>query len=410
MFHLLEQYEHGMIYRFHDDFSGEIIYEILPPDNFLIESRLGEAFNGSMIPRQLRESLLKSGAHYIANVYGEDNKVQCKGESMAAFDLSQLQMTAAPKTYIHSLSSLGVVSSVCFAIIVDQRLWGLFVFHNYGCTHQPSLRLRTACESIATTTSVRLEATAEKQKCARLRTLGEAMVNFKATKDTIRNLKDFGEEAVLRILDADLLVAHVQDAKSDEVETCVFGEKALAPTKELFSKLKDYPGRELLVASSTHEIQMQGLSEEASELSGLIYFREGRTQLLIGRANRSHYEWKRLSSESRGTVLKSSCKVWRNEDLLVCTAFKDEICRLAYEHMLLTIQADIEGTEAKYHLAVDRVRENYSFFAHMSHELRTPFHGVMGCLELLTNYSHQIRAMEAKDVIKTAITSGNHMM
>jgi two-component system, chemotaxis family, sensor kinase Cph1 len=46
----------------------------------------------------------------------------------------------------------------------------------------------------------------------------------------------------------------------------------------------------------------------------------------------------------------------------------------------------------------------------MSHEIRTPFHGVMGCLNILDESRHEMRPEEVKDLIGTALSSGNHML
>jgi len=46
----------------------------------------------------------------------------------------------------------------------------------------------------------------------------------------------------------------------------------------------------------------------------------------------------------------------------------------------------------------------------MSHEIRTPFHGVMGCLNILDESRQEMKREEVKDLISTALSSGNHMM
>ena len=46
----------------------------------------------------------------------------------------------------------------------------------------------------------------------------------------------------------------------------------------------------------------------------------------------------------------------------------------------------------------------------MSHEIRTPFHGVMGCLNILDESRQEMKVDEVKDLIGTALSSGNHML
>ena len=51
-----------------------------------------------------------------------------------------------------------------------------------------------------------------------------------------------------------------------------------------------------------------------------------------------------------------------------------------------------------------------SLKAQMSHEIRTPFHGVMGCLNILDESRQEMKVDEVKDLIGTALSSGNHML
>ena len=46
----------------------------------------------------------------------------------------------------------------------------------------------------------------------------------------------------------------------------------------------------------------------------------------------------------------------------------------------------------------------------MSHEIRTPFHGVMGCLTILEDAGPSMQKEEIKDLVDTALASGNHMI
>lgn len=46
----------------------------------------------------------------------------------------------------------------------------------------------------------------------------------------------------------------------------------------------------------------------------------------------------------------------------------------------------------------------------MCHELRTPFHGVMGCLNILHDAIDEMSSAEIKEMIRTSIETGNHMV
>ena len=147
VFNILGKFDRGMVYKFNDDSSGEVIYEIKKPE-CLVSSYLGMRFPGADIPLPARQLFVKNGLRYIHDVNAEDIPIlQVNGEEQV--HLTHCRMRAVSKPHIMYLRNMGVVSSTSIAIVVDNKLWGLLAFHSYTKVFKPHLHQRIACETVS---------------------------------------------------------------------------------------------------------------------------------------------------------------------------------------------------------------------------------------------------------------------
>ena len=380
---LIGQYDRGMVYRFHDDLSGEVIYEI--KSDHVESSYLGMRFPSSDIPLPARQLYIKNGLRYINNVNTHDVAVESGGIQM---DLTQVRMRAVAKPHIIYLRNMGVVSSLSLAIVVDNELWGLLAFHGYQRGYKPSLHQRIACETISAMVSVRVEAIMKKRQSSRVIRLGQSMLNLKKDQSVIHNLFEWGED-ILDIVDTDTIVAYIQNPREGEGDRIILGDSSLVPTETFWTKMARHPSRQLCVASTREEIRAMGLDIEECPASGFVYFHEGRTHILLGRGMRSKdVTWAGNPDEPKlriGGILnprhsfdsfiekaRQESRAWSSQDINVITVLRDRICEHSYQYMMSVLRDDINETNEKYLGAIERARENYEFFSHMSHEVCPP--------------------------------------
>jgi two-component system, chemotaxis family, sensor kinase Cph1 len=423
LFESLGEYDRGMVYRFNDDFSGEIVHEI--KHDHITSSYKGMRFPSSDIPLSARELYIRNGVRYIHNTELETVPIVSNfGEPV---DLTQCRMRGVSKPHIIYMRNMGAMSSVSLAIIVNSKLWGLFAFHAYKKPNKPSLHQRIACETIISMVSVRIEAIVKKEQSSRIIQLGEKLRKLNPNQSVIQNLHAWGDD-MLKTIDADVLVGHIQDPRMGEGDSIVVGDASLAPSSEFWTKLAAaHPNRELCVMSTRNEIAKRGLTQVDCPASGVIYFRQGRTHIMVGRNVRSKdVVWAgnpdepklriggilhpRNSFENYMEKARTESRSWTTQDLNVISVLRDHICEHSHNWMMELLRNDVEDTNRKYLLAIDRARDNYEFFAHMSHELRTPFHGVMGCLNILKDSMEEMPKDDVKDMVNTALSSGHHMI
>ena len=421
VFNLLDKYDRGMVYRFNDDLSGEVIHEV--KHSHLETSYIGMRFPSSDIPLPARQLYIKNGLRYIHDV--DTAAVPLLSFAGTETDLSQCRMRAVGKPHILYLKNMGVKCSMSLAIVVDGALWGLLAFHGYTEPYKPSLHKRIACETITSMMSVRIEALVKKAQSFRVFQLSGIMMNLRQDQSVIHNLCEWGDR-ILEILDVDVLVGHVEDARGLERDEIILGDQSLTPSEDFWHTMATQPRRELCVLSTRQEVDNKGLTVEECPACGIVYFREGRTHILVGRRARAQdVAWAGNPDEPKlriGGILsprnsfntfmekaRMESRGWSVQDINVMTYLRDRICEHSHNYTMKLLQTDIEDTNSKYLNAIDRADENYEFFAHMSHELRTPFHGVMGCLSILQESVFQIKESEVMDLLNTALSSGDHM-
>jgi len=225
-------------------------------------------------------------------------------------------------------------------------------------------------------------------------------------------------EGILKVLDADCIIGHTFDAQNEEKDGIVIGDASLAPSEVFWEMMSHEPNQEIFILSTREEVEEKGLSTHDCPACGVVFFREGRTQIMIGRKERSKdVVWAGNPDEPKlriGGILsprnsfdvfmqkaRMESKAWTPQDINVISVLRDRICEHAHNYMLKLLHENIEDSNRKYMDAISRARDNYEFFAQMSHELRTPFHGVLGCLNILHDSLSQLSEVEVMDLLKT---------
>jgi two-component system, chemotaxis family, sensor kinase Cph1 len=422
VFDLIGRYDRGMVYRFNDDYSGEVIHEI--KRDHINSSYLGLRFPSSDIPKSSRLLYFVNRVRYIhSNLI---DPIELISKDNITIDQSLCQMRAVAKPHVIYLKQMGVISSMSMALVVDDELWGLFSFHAYTEPYKPSLQQRLACESIATVVSVRVEASLKKTESSRSILLGQQISQLDKKKCVIKNISEWGT-SLLGIIKADVFVSYVENRKGGEQEITILGNSDLKPTEAFWDNGRQYRSREIIVSSSRRETSALDISEGDCPASGFVYFRESRTHFFLGRSERcSDVCWggnpdepklredgvlcPRKSFDMYMEKSRLESKKWTKMDVNVISILRDRLCEHCYDWNMMLLESDIQRGNRKYIAAIRRAQDNYEFFARMSHEIRTPFHGVMGCLSLLCESLSQDLHSEPLTLVNSAIASGNHML
>lgn len=174
-----------MIYKFHEDFHGEVVAETLLPG---VDSFLGLHYPASDIPPQAREIFFENWVRIIPDV--EAQPVKVLGNNTEGVDLSKVTMRAVSPIHLEYLRNMEVGASLTVSIIVDNKLWGLFACHHREAK-MIAPEIREAAETIGRMTSSMIREAFIRE----LHTEGEKLkTNILELQGRLADKNDIGEE------------------------------------------------------------------------------------------------------------------------------------------------------------------------------------------------------------------------
>ncbi|MCP3429160.1 HWE histidine kinase domain-containing protein [Opacimonas viscosa] len=132
-----------MLYRFHNDGSGEVIAETIKSS---MDSFYGLRYPASDIPKQARKLYLRNLTRQIENVNSDVVPILSNPTmSENQLDLSMSSLRAVSPIHIEYLTNMGVNASFSLSVIVNGELWGLFACHD-NKSNYVSLEMRSIIE------------------------------------------------------------------------------------------------------------------------------------------------------------------------------------------------------------------------------------------------------------------------
>lgn len=136
-------FDRVMVYRFHEDQSGEVVAEEREPH---LESFFGLRYPKTDIPAQARALYMRNPFRIISDVLSDPVPLvpgfSIEGQPL---DLSLSTLRAVSPIHIEYLRNMGVGASLSISIVIRGKLWGLFACHHYGPRVLP-YSMRTVAE------------------------------------------------------------------------------------------------------------------------------------------------------------------------------------------------------------------------------------------------------------------------
>ena len=151
---LITGYDKVMIYRFAEDFHGEVIAEALNAGD--TNSYFGLHFPASDIPAQARALYVRNKVRIIPNVRSTPSLLHPLLIDNQPTNLENSVLRAVSPVHIQYLKNMGVGASFSISIIIDEKLWGLIACHSYEPKFIP-FELRQTCQMIGFILSCHLQ-------------------------------------------------------------------------------------------------------------------------------------------------------------------------------------------------------------------------------------------------------------
>jgi chemotaxis family two-component system sensor kinase Cph1 len=143
----LTGFDRVMIYKFHEDFHGEVVAEKVSPG---VESFYGLHYPATDIPTPARAIFLENWIRIIPDV--NYTPVALKSSLPEVIDLGTILVRAVSPIHISYLRNMEVGATLTISILIDNKLWGLVACHHLSARMIPK-PLREKCETIGRVTS-----------------------------------------------------------------------------------------------------------------------------------------------------------------------------------------------------------------------------------------------------------------
>ena len=167
--------ERCMVYKFHDDWCGEVIAEVVAPT---LEPYLGLRYPPTDIPKMARELYVETGSRHLFSTTRGNIPLegQITGEEL---DLSHAFSRSVSPYHIEYLRNMGTASTSSTALIHDGKLWGLLSIH-YGTDRLPCLTEFETLQRVSGEFGQLLAKVLVSERVAADNRMGRMMDNFRA--------------------------------------------------------------------------------------------------------------------------------------------------------------------------------------------------------------------------------------
>ncbi len=123
----LTGFDRVMIYRFDQDWNGEIISETR---SSAVESFLGLNFPSFDIPAQARAMMSRIPLRLIADIDQAGVPISAASPDLPPLDISLGETRGTSPVHIQYLRNMGSQATMTLSIVVDDALWGIVSFHH----------------------------------------------------------------------------------------------------------------------------------------------------------------------------------------------------------------------------------------------------------------------------------------
>jgi two-component system, chemotaxis family, sensor kinase Cph1 len=202
----LTGYDRVWVYKFHEDWHGEIVAESRAPS--VEESWLGMHYPASDIPAQARALFLRQRIRLIADARYAPVPLEPAFDPVteAPLDLSDCVSRGVSSMHVRYLENMGVRASMSISLVRDGALWGLVSCHHYDGPRRVAHDRRAACELLAQAFAARLATAESVESSARMlavRDVQVRLVDRLAREDDLVAALVGGDPSLLDLVHAD---------------------------------------------------------------------------------------------------------------------------------------------------------------------------------------------------------------
>lgn len=202
------KYDRVMLYRFHEDWSGEVIAEATKEG---FGSYLGLRFPASDIPSIARQMYLKNPFRHIADTKAVT--IPIRSIDGTTPDLTYSDARSVSPVHIEYMNNMGMRGSFSTPIIVFGELWGLVACHNEDAKYI-CVEMRQTCRTLAHSFAIGISSFFTNEKLQKLdsteRYLNLMMEKVIQSQDLFDGFETV-EDSLMKLIACDGLVIIIDD-------------------------------------------------------------------------------------------------------------------------------------------------------------------------------------------------------
>jgi photoactive yellow protein len=286
-FRRLSDFERVLVYRFDPDHTGVVVGESLAPGAW--PPVLGLRYPATDIPRQARALYCETPLRYAPSRDHPQVRLLSRRLSPGEIDIGIAQVRAQSPIHRNYLQRFGVNGSMSLSLMVEERLWGLVIFH-HRAPHPVTIAVRRRLSELAGCLAARL-ALLEERAASAAREQGLARVNaiigqIDLEQTFPENL--IGKEPHLRqLVDADLVQFYHRGHPVFFAPECSLTAQQAAP---LLAFLRTQPGP--VWSSDCLSAQFEPAAVYPQQLAGVmaVFIDEAREEILLFGRRRVKYQ------------------------------------------------------------------------------------------------------------------------
>ena len=411
----LAGFDRVMIYRFDEEYNGEVIAEAKQPHQ---EAYLHLRYPHTDIPAQARALYLRNGIRHITSTQQPQTNYIYRTADTEVLDLSMSTGRGVSPFHLEYLNNMGVGASLSAAIVVDQRLWGLIACHHdsrklvdYRMRNMIGLFAKIVAGQLALHETIRFREQVLQSKLMRSRLFKEMSENYDVLEGLRNNNADLlnmvNAKGVALLFDQQIILIGATPTHKQVKQLSFFlaeKEDSLFATEKFFEEhpeAKDWqnaPAGVLAVRISQHPAEfIIWLRPEISKTINWGGSPEQRKIVEEGRV-RLHPELSFRKWEQR---VADQADEWKQHELDAALALRNDI-----KEIILRKYQEIRQLNSELTAAYEEL-ESFSYT--VSHDLRAPLRTIHGFAEILDeDYAHKLDEY-GHSVIQTIINSVGKM-
>lgn len=410
-------YDRVMIYRFDENYNGEIYAENCRED---LEPFLGLHYPHTDIPVQARELYMKNQMRLIVDIGYEPSAIfTIDDKENKNLDLSLSILRSTSPIHIEYLKNMGVGATLTISLIHRERLWGLIACHHYSPKNiSPEIRLAAKLQGQFITSQIDLRQSNDEYEITRRTT--KALASMIAVHLPL-------EHKSFEIICADPELLKLCNAKG--VSICM-GEKiyknGLTPQDEKINQIiKSIHFNEYGQTFSTNKLSnfMPDL-DGYKEVSGIIYHSLGSGNSIIWYKPETITEinWagdpdKAIVLDSKGLhprnsfnlwqqIIKHQSSVWLQPELNAASSYAHSL------HNQITMLL-LSEEEEKYRNLSEVLKDTNSELENINwistHDLQEPLRKIQFITSKVVSDLDKVSSVSVIDSLQRVTKSANRM-